>query len=816
MNPDRIDPKKFICIHGHFYQPPRENPWLEEVELQESAHPYHDWNERITAECYGPNTASRILDQDRRIINIVNNYAKMSFNFGPTLLSWLERHAPEVYQSILEADRKSQEQFSGHGSAMAQIYNHMIMPLANTRDKRTQIMWGLYDFEHRFKRKPEGMWLSETAVDLETLDLLAELNIRFTILAPHQARRVRKIGDHNWYDLKNETIDPQRIYLCRLPSGRSINLFFYDGPISREIAFADLLKDGTQFARRLVGVFPQNFQEPCLVHIATDGETYGHHHRYGDMALSYCLYDLEFNHLAKITNYGEYLSQTQATHEVEIVENSSWSCSHGVERWRANCGCRLKADAGWQQEWRKPLRESLDWLRDTVNPLYELRMKDFLEDPWELRDHYIDVILNRSRENVERFFKTHFTSRLELGEKIEILKWLELERHAMLMYTSCGWFFDEITGIETSQILQYAARVIQLAGEVSDVDIDLEAEFIKRLEKAPSNIPRFKNGGFFYEKYIKPSSVDLLRVGAHYAISSLFGEHSEEVKIYCYSLHSQIHDVKEAGKHKLVIGRALIRSEITWDEVTINFAALHLGDHNLNSGVRFDIGEEAFSAMDQEIQSAFLKGDVHGILGLMNHHFGVHNYSLWHLFRHERQKILDQMLTSALEDVEKNSRQIYEDYFSFIQASRDMGIILPKALSSTVEFVLNRDLVALLESDPIDFKRLQRIVDQITQWGFQRDRQMMSLITSQRINQLMEKLLASPENLELLQSIETLMNIVETLSLDLNLWRAQNVYFRVCQKYYQDKEGRKEKQDEKYKEWLGLMQNLGRFLDVKI
>ena len=184
----------YVCIHGHFYQPPRENPWLEEVELQDSAYPYHDWNERITEECYRPNMASRILGPDRKIIDIVNNYSKISFDFGPTLLSWLERHAPDVYQGVIDADKKSQERFSGHGAAIAQAYNHIIMPLANSRDKRTQIAWGIYDFEHRFGRKPEGMWLPETAVDLETLDILAEYGIKFTILSPHQAKRVRSIG----------------------------------------------------------------------------------------------------------------------------------------------------------------------------------------------------------------------------------------------------------------------------------------------------------------------------------------------------------------------------------------------------------------------------------------------------------------------------------------------------------------------------------------------------------------------------------------------------------------------------------------------
>src|ERR1051325_436570 len=272
-----------ICIHGHFYQPPRENPWLEEVELQDSAYPYHDWNERITAECYAPNAVSRILAPDKSITEIVNNYARISFNFGPTLMMWMAAHAKDVPGAISAADRQSRSRFSGHGSAIAQVYNHMIMPLANARDKRTQIIWGIRGFEHRFGRRPEGMWLAETAVDIETLEILAEQEILFTILAPRQAGRVRRFGKR-WRDVSGGRVDPRMPYRCRLPSGRTINLFFYDGPISQDIVFGGLLTSGEKFASRLLGAFVEDKGQAQLVHIATDGETYGHHHRYGEMA----------------------------------------------------------------------------------------------------------------------------------------------------------------------------------------------------------------------------------------------------------------------------------------------------------------------------------------------------------------------------------------------------------------------------------------------------------------------------------------------------------------------------------------------------
>ena len=393
----------YICIHNHFYQPPRENPWLEAIELQDSAYPYHDWNERVTAECYAPNSASRVLDNQDRIVEIVNNYSLISYDFGPTLLSWLEEFAPLVYQSVLSADQESRERHAGHGLAISQAYNHIIMPLANARDKRTQVIWGIRDFEHRFGRKPEGMWLPETAVDLETLDILAQQGIKFTILAPRQAKRVRKIGGRAWRDVDGERIDPTMAYRLRLPSRRAINLFFYDGPISRGVAFEGLLNNGERFAQRLLGAFSEERSWPELVHIATDGETYGHHHHHGEMALTYALEYIQSRQLADLTNYGEYLAQHPPIHDVEIIENTSWSCVHGVERWRSNCGCNA-GHPGWSQAWRGPLREALDWLRDSLAPRFEEKARGLLKDPWAARDDYISVVLDRSAASVNAFF----------------------------------------------------------------------------------------------------------------------------------------------------------------------------------------------------------------------------------------------------------------------------------------------------------------------------------------------------------------------------------------------------------------------------
>jgi alpha-amylase/alpha-mannosidase (GH57 family) len=496
---------KYVCIHGHFYQPPRENPWFGKVEVQEGAAPYHDWNQKITAECYAPNLASRILDSQGNILAIMNNYTLISFNFGPTLLSWMEMETPEVYKSVLEADKKSSSNFSGHGSAMAQAYNHMIMPLANWRDKKTQVLWGVADFAVRFKRRPEGMWLPETAVDLETLEIMAGEGIRFTILAPHQAASIRSLEGGEWTDVSDGNLDIRRPYLCKLPSGRSIAIFFYERDISNQVAFSDLLSSGEGMVKRILGAFSDVSQEDQLVTIATDGETYGHHHKFGEMALSYCLHLIKEGNSTRLTNFGERLAIGTPSYEVRIRENTSWSCSHGVDRWKDDCGC------GGSEEtcsgWRRPLREAMDWLRDSAATLYEGEASMHIKDPWEARDDYISVVLDRSSENVEAFLAVHSLRGLAAEEKIRVLRLLEMQRNAMLMYTSCGWFFDDISGIEAMQVMKYAAMVIQLAGQVAGVD--LEHGYLERLREAKSSKWSMYNGEELYLRLIKPEIKDV-------------------------------------------------------------------------------------------------------------------------------------------------------------------------------------------------------------------------------------------------------------------------------------------------------------------
>jgi alpha-amylase/alpha-mannosidase (GH57 family) len=803
---------RYVCIHGHFYQPPRENPWLGEVEREDEAYPYHDWNERITAECYAPNTASRILDAERRIIDIANNYEKISFNFGPTLLSWMEGQAAEVYEAIIEADRLSRDRFSGHGSAIAQVYNHVIMPLANSRDKRTQVIWGITDFTHRFERKPEGMWLAETAVDLETLNILSEYGILFTILAPHQARRVRKKGEQEWKDVTGGTIDPKMSYQCRLPSGRTIVLFFYDGPVSKDVAFGDLLKSGENFATRLMGLFSKK-EEPQLAHIATDGESYGHHHRFGDMALAYALHHIESNNLARITNYGEYMELHPPAFEVELLENTSWSCTHGVERWRADCGCNTGKHSGWNQRWRAPLREAMNWLRDNLIVLYEREIASYVRDPWQARDDYIEVILDRSAQSVESFFSKHLTSKLSRDERVRILKLLEMQRHALLMFTSCGWFFDEISGVETLLILKHASRAMQLAKEACEED--LETHYLKIVEGAPSNVPQLENGAHVWEVLVRPATADLLRVGAHYAVSSLFEDYPETIRIGSYTTRSELYDVVEAGVQRLAVGKANVRFDITGEESAIGFAVIHLGDHNVIGGIREYTGDDSFALMRREVRDAFRKSDVAEVIRLMDKHFETHSYSLWHLFRDEQRKVLNKILESTLREIEASFRQIYERHYSAMQVMREMRIPVPKAFATATELILSTNIRHELLSEELDLKEILRLVQESERWSLELDKQNLGFVASQRVNSLMQRLAGIPEDTTLLETIGNVLRVLSTIPLELDLWKAQNIYFLIGTQRYDEMEKRSNQGDSNAKTWLEHFNRLGEHLNVR-
>lgn len=706
-------PKRYICIHSHFYQPPRENPWLEAVDPQPSAHPWHDWNARITSECYWPNTRARVLDGEGRLVRIINNYARISFNVGPTLLSWMQENAPETYGAILEADRESVRRF-GRGSAIAQVYNHMIMPLADAHDRRAQVIWGVRDFEQRFGRRPEGMWLAETAVDIASLEALAEQGISFTILAQRQCARVRAAGAGAWAEV-GAGVDPTRPYRIALPSGRSIAVFFYDGAVSQAVAFEGLLESGEKLRERLTGAFPAGAGHDALVHIATDGETYGHHHRYGEMALAFALQSIESSGEAELTNYASYLAAHPPDHEAEIVENTSWSCEHGVERWRADCGCCSGGNPGWNQAWRGPLRAALDWLRDHTREKCLAAAPSLFRDIWAAREAYIAVILDRSPARVDAFLRDHTLRPDDRADQVRALRIMELQRHAMLMYTSCGWFFDEVSGIEAAQVLAYAGRVLHMARRAFAED--LEPQFLERLAPARSNIAERANAMRVFLEVVKPMEVTFDRVCAHYAVASLFEEPARAARVYCYEADRIDLRKARSGRAKLRVGQVRLTSTLTRSSQVFTFAAAHLGEHTVHAGVRPFRDSESFAQVVNAVEPAFARADFAALLRAIVTHFGDSTYSIQSLFPDDQRRVVGRIVEVAVERVGWLLEQTYDRHAPLMRYLGALGIAAPDALLAAADHVLNANVQHALEDDPPNAEVIRASVVEAEQMG---------------------------------------------------------------------------------------------------
>ena len=803
---------RYICIHGHFYQPPRENPWLEEIEAQDSAYPYHDWNERITAECYDPNRASRVLDTEGMIVAIVNNYAKMSFDFGPTLLSWMERHSPETYEAILEADRMSMKNFSGHGSALAQVYNHVIMPLANGRDKLTQIVWGIKDFEHRFKRPPEGMWLPELAFDIPTLEIVADRGITFIILAPRQAKKVKKPGrGSRWSVVNAGAIDPTMPYFCRLPSGRSLSIFFYDAPIARDVAFGGLLRSGEELGRRLAGAFSNERKHPQLVHIATDGETFGHHHRGGDMALTFCMQYIESQQWARITNYGEHLEKHPPTHEVSLLESTSWSCVHGIERWRDNCGCRAGVHPGWTQEWRKPLREALDEIRFYAIGMFERGTRAYFPDPWAVRNDYISVVLDRSEETMREFLRTRALQELSPQEEILLLGYLEMQRNAMLMYTSCGWFFDEISGIEAVQILRYAAKVMQLAEDLTGEN--LETDFLATLEAAPSNV--YGNGAEVYLQFARPSRIDLPGIAARYIISSLYEDYPEKTSFYCYIVENRERRVWQDQRQMLVVGKLGIRSQITLKEATLIFAGLRSGTHGITAGVREFIDDEDYSSISESLVPSFGGGDYDRCASLIERHFPGRIVSFDHLSCDDQKRIIKKITSLSSDLLYTLCREIYTGLHDSMELLRERNVPLLKPFTAAAEHVAGRDLRRFFEEDGGRPESLEALTEEIKKWPLEVDADRSGRIASARITALMHRLSLDPSDSALAERVEAILRQSISLNLKPDLFKAQNIYCAMGKRIAPAMKDRREEGQREREKWLNSLRSIGLHLKVK-
>lgn len=797
----------FVAIHGHFYQPPRENPWLEAIEREESAHPYHDWNERIAHECYRANAHARIVDGQGKILNIINNYSHISFNFGPTLFRWLEKKFPLAYQRIIEADRESLKRL-GHGNAMAQVYDHLIMPLANKRDKETEVRWGIADFEKRFGRKPEAMWLPETAVNYPTLQVLIEHGMKFLILSPFQSLRARPLGATKWTDVSQGRIDPTQTYRCFVKdeSGKKhqnqfIDIFFYDGAISREVSFGDLLKDGNIFCDRLTKAYQATKKRPQLIHIATDGETYGHHKKFGDMALAYTLHQCLSSKGLEITNYGAFLNRFPSTYEVEIDEGpkgegTSWSCAHGVARWKEDCGCSTGGQTGWNQKWRRPLREALNFLRDELNVVFEKEGGKLFQDPWEVRNGYIQVILDRSPESVNHFFETFGLPDLKKSERTKGLQLLEMQRHALQMFASCGWFFNDLSGIETILVLEHAARAMDLAAGFSAEG--LEENFLERLSHGESNLLEMGDGKQIYQRFVKPRRTTPEKVVNHFAVSSLFEDGKKEKKVFSYRIERIGEERLEKGDRFLVFGQVKVSSEIIPETEEYVFGLIPSKKDIYRTWVLKSNEDRPLEALKVKIAGG-PREDEEELTRILTSALGDQIYTLQDTFQEERQSLLQKILKVEVDEHKRIYAELFDRTRQAVAPLVKPGLEIPYEIRVAAQVTLSDRLFREVERLKRDYKKILEqgkidgIVEEANQYGYDLRREESCQILDEMLDQKMDALLRGmakdpPETVEVLsETVNGLLQFIdqaEKWGFELRMGEAQNLMNEVLDTYF--------------------------------
>lgn len=678
-----------ICIHAHFYQPPREDPWLDAVLKDPTAAPYHDWNACVYEQCYRPNRAARLVDTTGRIVYITNNYRHISFNVGPTLHAWIDRHDGALSEKIAEADRMSADA-CGAGNAIAQAYNHMILPLADDKDVKTQVLWGIRDFAHRFGRSPRGMWLPETAVDTRSLEALAAAGIEFTILAPHQCAAVRR-PDGVWQETPGGTgLDVTRPYKITLPSGRKMVLVFYYGGIAHDIAFGSLLDSGDRFADALLQVLPRD-GEPRLLVIATDGETYGHHHRFGEMALARASQKIFDSQETLLTNIPSFLDKYPAKWECRIAENTSWSCAHGVERWRSDCGCHTGGEPGWHQAWRAPLRKALDRLRDRIDEIYEREMGAFCDDPWGLRDEAIGLYLGdrsdisfadelyRSKAD---FLKSYCGS-LTAAELRRSLCLVEMQRMRMFMYTSCGWFFNDIAGIETRQVLAYALRAAEYARELTGSA--LEEAFLGDLKQAIGNTQEYPTGYDVMTRTVLPARRDIGDIAAE---AALLGR---DAAYYTYAVESGLENFS-SGDLDLAVGDLSITDSRTLENWCGAAAVITTG--GLDDVCRCS----PKAAPDaQETRRIFYGGDILSLSKYIENAFPNGPWRLDALPSDDRAQVVETRMKRAERGHLEHAEDLLTDNQRLLVQLNLMGVPASAFLVSAAEFVFSHKVEELNE-----------------------------------------------------------------------------------------------------------------------
>ncbi len=803
--------KKFVCIHAHFYQPPRENPWLDAIEPQKTAAPFNDWNERVSAECYAPNAYARILNEKGQIERIVNNYSKISFNIGPTLLAWMQQKAPDVYHAVLEADKESQIHFGGYGSALAQPYNHIIMPLASREDKITQTIWGIKDFEYRFNRKPEGMWLPETAVDCETLGIMADLGIKFTILAPRQAKKFRSLNQTEWIDTPEETIDITVPYKINLPSGNSINVYFYNHSLAHDIAFGDLLKSGDHFAKLIIGSFPKkSLAESQLVHVATDGETYGHHHKFSEMALAYTLNEIQSSEDCQLTNYAQFLAENPPQFEAQIVENSSWSCAHGIERWQSDCGCHTGGEPGWNQAWRKPLRDSLDRLRQNIKPHFSSLGKELLMDPWDARNDYIHVVLDPSSENRNNFFNRHEVKSFSETEKSAVLKLMELQRQSMLMFTSCGWFFNDISGIETIQILLYAGRALELAQEL--FEDPREKEFLEILKTAISNDSKEKNGQNIYRRALEKSKVSAQGLCGSFVELVLLNPKNAPNKLFHYLVETfKIKSVKEE-EGAVAYGYVHLQSEIIWESNLFFFCEIQ-DKKDYKIFIKPCKNDSAYKKCETDFK-LWLEEGVGKTLNRLITDWSDLLYVPSSAFALSAETLIQKEFKEKISEMGRHFEPLSAMINELNQRYRETKEEMPKSLGPIVDLIQQIQWMSFLENDQLTSAQIETFLKnhdpEITK------SEVFQEPLKKKLERLTDQLKSKPDNLDNIKKLEIWLDLLLSVETKIDLWKAQNATYVIAKERYVDMNNRAANGDKVSQKWIICFATLSQSLNIRL
>ncbi len=704
-----------FVIHAHFYQPERGNPWTGQLDPEPSAAPHRDWNERILRECYRPNGAARIYDKNVRVERIVNNYERLSFNFGPTLLSWMQRAWPDAYAKVLDGDRRARCR-TGHGNATAQAYNHMILPLANDRDRRTQIRWGLADFRCRFGRDARGLWLPETAVDRATVDALIDEGVGFTVLAPHQVTRFRSPGG-SWRQAG--ALDTGRVYRHRHSdgSGRSVAVFVYDGGLAQALAFDPATVDTAVLLDRLRAAAARH---DGLVHAALDGETFGHHHHFGELGLAYALFGAAQAQGLEPTSYEAFLSAHPPTDEVEVVggEGTAWSCAHGVGRWYRDCGCVTNSHAGWSQAWRTPLRQALDVVRDAAAAAFEARGDELLTDPWAARDDSIAMRLGQLSRS--EFLRRHARQRLTDAEQVDLWALLEAQRHAMVMYTSCGWFFADVSGIETRYVLRSAHRVLGLLEEVG-VQAPW-AQVLAVLGEARSNRPEVGTGADVWREHIEPAAVSPARVAAHLALVGLVRPLQAESVTGGEAVTVHSHRREQGHQAGLSTAQLEVTSLATGRRTDFVVAAVHLGGLDVHGSVSRNRSDEAFSRAERRLWQAFPTAPMARLIKLVTEVLPGTEFGFEALLPDGVQEVVGAIFSDLRTRFREAYGRLYYDHQRTLEMLVDAGYTLPRELRAAAELTLDAELERLAAgavSDPSAFEWIRATVDLARVQGYE-------------------------------------------------------------------------------------------------